>query len=105
LIALEETPKILHRDHENAHYLAQGLSKIPGVSIDPKKVVTNILIFDVARSGRDAADVCGALAEHGVLCGATSKSAIRMVTHFDVDRASIDRALAVISNVLTARPS
>ena len=105
LIALEETPKILHRDHENAHYLAQGLSKIPGVSIDPKKVVTNILIFDVARSGLDAADVCGALAEHGVLCGATSKSAIRMVTHFDVDRASIDRALAVISNVLTARPS
>ena len=49
LIALEETPKILHRDHENARHLAEGLAKIPGISIDPKKVVTNILIFDVSR--------------------------------------------------------
>ena len=105
LIALEETPKVLYRDHENARHLAEGLSKIPGVSIDPKKVVTNILIFDVARAGSNAADLCGTLAEHGLLCGATSKSSIRMVTHFDVDRAAIDRALAVISSVLTARSS
>src|SRR4029077_117714 len=39
LIALEETPKTLHRDHENARYLAEGLSRIPGIALDPKKVV------------------------------------------------------------------
>ena len=96
------TPKILHRDHENARHLAEGLSKIPGVSIDPKRVVTNILIFDVASSGRTAADVCAALAKHGVLGGATGKSTIRMVTHYDVNRAAIDRALAAIATVLGA---
>jgi threonine aldolase len=105
LIALEQTPKTLYRDHENARHLAEGLAEIPGVLIDPTKVVTNILIFDIGASGRNAADVCATLAEHGVLCGATSKSAIRMVTHFDVDRASIDRALGVISSVLAARSS
>jgi threonine aldolase len=105
LIALEETPKTLHRDHENARHLAEGLAKIPGVSIDSKKVVTNILIFDVAPSGRTAAEVIAELGKRGVLCGATGKSTIRMVTHYDVDRAAIDRALAVIAAVLAARPS
>lgn len=103
LIALEETPKRLHIDHENARHLAEGLAKISGVAIDPKKVVTNILIFDVAPSGKTASDVVSALGKHGVLCGATGKTTIRMVTHFDVDRAAIDRALALIANVLASK--
>jgi threonine aldolase len=105
LIALEETPKILHCDHENARHLAEGLAKIPGVAIDPKKVVTNILIFDVTSSGRTAGDLCAELAKHGVLCGPTARYTVRMVTHYDVDRAAIDRALATIGTVLAARPS
>ena len=105
LVALEETPKILHRDHENARHLAEGLARIAGIAIDPKKVVTNILIFDVRGTGRTAADVCSALAKERVLCGATAPHTIRMVTHYDVDRAAIDRALAVIAEVLAARGS
>ena len=105
LIALEESPKSLHRDHENARHLAEGLAKIPGVTIDPKKVVTNILMFDVAASGRTAAEVAAELGKHGVLCGPTGKFSIRMVTHYDVDRAAIDRALAVIATVIAARSS
>ena len=63
-----------------------------------RKVVTNILIFDVAPSGKTAAEVVAELGKHGVLCGATGKTTIRMVTHFDVDRAAIDRALAAIAD-------
>jgi threonine aldolase len=100
LIALEETPKILHRDHENARYLAEGLARIPGIAIDATRVVTNILIFDVRRTGRSASDVCAALARQNVLCGSTGEFTIRMVTHRDVDRAAIDRALAVAADVL-----
>ncbi len=103
LIALEESPKSLHRDHENARYLAEGLSRLPGVAIDPKKVVTNILIFDVTETGRTAADICAALAQQNILAGPTGKYAIRMVTHYDVDRAGIDRALAAIGEILTER--
>jgi threonine aldolase len=103
LVALEESPKNLHRDHENARYLAEGLSRLPGVSIDPKKVVTNILIFDVTSTGRTAADICAALARQNILAGPTGKHAIRMVTHFDVDRAGIDRALAALDEILAAR--
>lgn len=100
LIALEETPKILHRDHENARYLAEGLARIEGISLDPKKVVTNIVIFDVSETGRTASQICEQLEKRKVRCGATGKFSIRMVTHYDVDRAGIDRALAAISEAV-----
>lgn len=102
LIALEEGPKILHRDHENARRLAEGLAQIRGVALDPKKVVTNIMIFDVRATGRTAAKICAELAQHGVLCGPTAKFSIRMVTHYDVDRVGIDRAIAAVAAVLAA---
>jgi threonine aldolase len=100
LIALEETPKTLHCDHENARYLAERLAEIKGIALDPRKIVTNIVIFDVSATGRPAADICGDLGKRGVLCGATEKFSIRMVTHYDVDRTAIDRALAAVADVL-----
>ena len=103
LIALDETPKILHRDHENARYLAEGLAKIRGISVNPKKVATNIVIFDVRATERTADDICADLAKHHIRCGSSDKYAIRMVTHYDVDRAGIDRALAATSEVITGR--
>jgi threonine aldolase len=101
LIALEETPKILHRDHENARHLAEGLAKIKGITLDPKKVVTNIVIFDVRGTGRDAAGICSDLGKQKILCGPVEKYSIRMVTHYDVERAAIDRTLAAIAEIIT----
>src|SRR5437764_8980733 len=42
LVALEQTPKRLFDDHCNAKSLAEGLSRIPGIQIDPARVQTNI---------------------------------------------------------------
>lgn len=102
LVALEESPKRLHIDHENARVLAEGLAEIPGVTIDPSKVVTNILFFDVFESGLSAQEVSKRLAGQGVLANATSPTAIRMVTHCDVDRAGCERALSVLRKILSA---
>jgi len=101
LIAIEETPKILHRDHENARHLAEGLAQIRGITLDPKKVVTNIVIFDVRGTGRAAAEICADLGKQKILCAPTDKYSIRMVTHYDVDRDAIDRALAATAEVIT----
>jgi threonine aldolase len=103
LVALQETPKILHVDHENARRLAEGIAQIKGVSLDPRNVMTNIVIFDVKALGLTAEQVCAALERRGVLCQTgAEKYDVRMVTHYDVDRAGIDRALAVTSDVLGA---
>ncbi|HEX8179508.1 MAG TPA: GntG family PLP-dependent aldolase [Pyrinomonadaceae bacterium] len=99
LIALEETPKRLPEDHANARRLAEGLAELPGVQIDPERVVTNIVIFDVAETGHAADEICARLAEHGVLASGFS-TAIRMVTHYDVARADIEAALDALRAVL-----
>jgi threonine aldolase len=99
LIALEEMPKRLGEDHSNARRLAEGLAEIAGVKIDAERVVTNIVIFDVPDTGLDAAALCARLAERDVLASGTGAS-IRMVTHYDVSRADIERALTTLREVI-----
>jgi threonine aldolase len=103
LIALEESPKRLHEDHANAQFLAKGLDGLPGISIDPKKVATNIVIFDVEGTGRTAADVAEDIGRLNVLCSATDKYAVRMVTHCDVNRAGIEEAIRAVAAVVGER--
>ena len=99
LIALEESPKRLDEDHANAKLLAEGLAALPGVKIDPEKVVTNIVIFDVAGTGMSADAICAHLKELGVLASGFGSS-IRMVTHYDVSRSDIEKALQELRAVL-----
>jgi threonine aldolase len=103
LIALEESPKILARDHENARRLAEGLAQLEGVALDPKKVATNIVIFGMEGTGRPASEICAELAKKGILCAPSAPYSIRMVTHYDVDRTGIARTLAVMPEVLSGR--
>jgi threonine aldolase len=104
LIALEEGPEHLAIDHENAKFLANGLAEIPGIKIDPAKVVTNILFFDVTGTGLAASEITKRLAAQGVLASAFSAQVIRMVTHRDVDHAGCARALRVLRESLHAMP-
>jgi len=103
LIALEKSPRRLHVDHENAKLLAEGIAKIPGLKIDPKKARSNIVIFDCAKSGMTAVELCDVLYEHGVWAQDTALHSVRVVTHCDVDRAACDRALAVLKEVMARK--
>jgi threonine aldolase len=99
LIALEESPKRLHLDHENAKRLAEGVANMKGISIDAEKVQTNIVIFDITGTGRTSAEICQQLKEsdiHAIPFG----PAIRMVTHCDVSQSDIEKTLKKLSSIL-----
>jgi threonine aldolase len=103
LVALEESPPRLREDHENARRLAEGVADIEGVRIDPESVQTNIVLFDVAETGLGADHLCARLrTEHGVLASGFGSS-IRMVTHYDVSREEIERALKGLRQVTRER--
>jgi threonine aldolase len=99
LIALKKMPARLADDHANAKFLASGLAQIPGIRLDDAKVVTNILVFNVAATGMTSFDVCKKLAEQRILASGIDAEHIRMVTHMDVDRAGCARALQALQAV------
>ena len=98
LYALDHNVERIAEDHENARALAEGIAELPGARIDPAKVDTNIVIFEVD----DPARVVTALAERGVEMGTMGPGRIRAVTHLDVDCAGVDRALSALSDILGA---
>src|ERR1700674_3231847 len=100
LVALEKSPARLHSDHENARRLAEGIAGIRGLSVDAGKVRSNIVIFDCAKSGKTAVELCEALQTRGIWALDTAPYSVRFVTHCDVDRAGIERAIATLGEVM-----
>jgi threonine aldolase len=103
LIALEEMPHRLGEDHANARYLAGELAKLPGIQIDPARVQTNIVIFDVTGTGLPTTELTNALKPRGVLMNGINPRQMRAVTHFDVSREQCATAIAAISEVLAIK--
>jgi threonine aldolase len=103
LVALQETPPKLATDHANARLLAEGLSSIPGVQVDPAKIITNIVVFDVSGTGIAPTEVSTRLKQRGVLMNAINERCMRAVTHYDVSRAHCARAVEAVAESLEAR--
>jgi threonine aldolase len=95
LYALDHHVERLSEDHEHARLLADGLAEIPGVTLDPNAVETNIVIFEVA----DARGLVDRLARE-VELQAIDARRVRAVTHLDIDRADVERARAAIADAL-----
>jgi threonine aldolase len=95
LYALDHHVERLADDHENARILAEGLAQLPGVALDPATVETNIVIFEV----EDARGLVARLADRVELQVVDSRH-VRAVTHLDVGRADIERALASFAAAL-----
>ncbi len=100
LIALEKGPKRLQVDHDHAKLLATGLAAIPGITLNPAKVQTNIVIFNLKASGWSSSRFLETLAKRNVLAVPVDNEKVRMVTHLDVDRNDVEKAAAAVQEVL-----
>ena len=94
LHALDHHVERLAEDHANAKLLAEGLQGLPGVALEMPQ--TNIVFVDLAPE--KAAGVVDRLRAAGVLCTGLYK--LRFVTHLDVSRADIERAVQVLRATL-----
>lgn len=99
LYALEHHVDRLAEDHANARHFAAGIAGIAGVEVDPERVDTNIVFFDVTGTGRSAAEVAQALEHRGVRIGDMDETGMRAVTHLDVTRAQVETAIEVLRTV------
>jgi threonine aldolase len=91
----------LVEDHVNARRLADGLAELDGISIDPARVETNIVAFELAPSVRGEAfrDAC---ASDGLRISSYGGNwrRLRMVTHHGLGARDVDVALEIIRRAL-----
>ena len=98
--ALEHHVARLDEDHAHAKMLAQALAELRKVRLNPADVETNIVIFDVGATGSPAEQIGEQLEKAGVRVSVMGRTKLRAVTHLDVTRQDIQRAIDVFQRVL-----
>jgi threonine aldolase len=99
LIALEESPAYLPNDHANARFLAEQIAAVEGIALDPSRVRTNIVIFDISGLGIATKEFSQQLKSRGVLANGINATHMRMVTHIDVSRADCEHAAGALAEL------
>ena len=97
IVALDRMIDRLAEDHANARRLAEGLAALPGLSINPSDVPTNLVFADLDPARFSGDEFSARLAAEGVLVGASQRP--RFVTHYGITAADVDFALAAIGRV------
>ena len=104
LYALDHNVERLAEDHDNATLLARGLAEIDSLDLTPDEVETNMVFFNVHRTGLTGQQLVDRMAAQGVLMHATKPLRIRLVTHLDVSRDQILQAIERFQRVLAKGP-
>jgi threonine aldolase len=99
IIALTEMTGRLKEDHVRAKRLAAAIAGMPGMTLDPAKIETNIIIFGFAHPKCTISQFLAALKEKGILALSIA-GGIRFVTHKDVDDEDVERAIAAFRSIL-----
>ncbi len=96
LYALDHHLERLAEDHENARLIADAVREVPGLTLVPPEVETNLVWFEVSPRWGSARDLAERLKAEGVLVAALGANVIRAVTHLDVNREQCRRAASII---------
>jgi threonine aldolase len=96
IVALEQMVDRLAEDHANARRFSEGIAGVPGIVIDPAKVRTNIVIFEVASPRISNVQLVTALGARGVQVMPFGATQIRAVTHYGIEAAHVDQAIGAV---------
>jgi threonine aldolase len=100
IVALSEMVERLKEDHERAKRLALAIHDLPGITLNPDHVETDIIIFGFNHSKLSIPEFLEKMKEKKVLTADTSGQRIRFVTHKDIDDEDIDRAITAFKEIL-----
>ncbi len=97
IYALTHHVERLAEDHVHAKMIATTLAATSWARIDPDRVETNIVYFDTPNL--EAHEVAEKLKSEGILCNATGRHTLRMVTHLDISAKDMCEVCAVLASI------
>lgn len=100
LVALDTMLDRIAHDHRRARVLGAGLAAIPGVSLRPAAIETNIVLADVSGTGIAPSQLLALLEDDGLRALERDTSRIRFVTHRLIGDDEVERAVAVVAETV-----
>ena len=101
IVALETMTGRLVEDHARAKKLADGLEQVPGLVLDLGTPATNMVFLSLKPGVASNADTLSQkLKARGVLVGATGERSFRLVTHYWIDDAGVEKTVAAFRELL-----
>jgi threonine aldolase len=100
ITALEQMVDRVREDHANAKRLAEGLARIEALSLEPGRVRTNIVYFELAGEKLTAQQLVAHLDKKGVKMLPVGGARLRAVTHYGISADHVDLALQIMETVL-----
>jgi threonine aldolase len=101
IIAIEKMSPRLGEDHAHARQLAAGLKDIPALIQRPGTPATNMLFIDLADGySQSPAEVVSRLNECGVKIALAGPRVFRLVTHYWIDDAAVEKTIQVFKSVM-----
>ncbi len=99
LVALDTMIDRMQEDHDHARNMASQMAEMPGISVDPENIQTNLIRFGVpAHKGNE---IAARLKEEGVYING-GDSDLRIVSHYGVSGADYDFAMVALARVMNA---
>jgi threonine aldolase len=99
IYGLQHHRERLAEDHLNARRLAEALHERGGIFIDLNTVQTNIVVLDIAKTKFNVPLAIEALKKAGVLVSPFGATILRAVTHLDISKNDIERAVNIFHKI------
>lgn len=100
LVALDTMIDRVADDHRRARELAERIAAIPGVTLRPATVETNLVLVDVSATGIDPFDLVDLLRDAGLGVMTRDTSRIRLVTHRLTGDTEVEEAASILAEVV-----
>ncbi len=100
ITALEQMVDRIAEDHTNAQRLAEGIAHITGLSIEPEKVKTNIIYFNLVSQQFTIEKLVTQLNNKGIKILQVAPTRLRAVTHYGISAEDIDLTLTALGQTM-----
>jgi len=101
IIALEKMVDRLIEDHSRARKLAGGLRQVPGIVLDTGTPATNMVFFNLTEDVKwSTGEFANEIKKQGVLISDAGERRFRLVTHYWIDDAGVEKTIEAFGIVL-----
>ena len=100
LLSLNLAESQLLEDHKNAKLLAEGIAQINGLTLDRKKVQTNIIYFGLNSPKLRGSQLVSKMENRGIKFFETNPNNFRLVTHYGITKEDVETTLHILTELM-----